>query len=447
MSIPFSGQGTLKGLANPTKHTRNGRSRVRKRPFLVYLATTVSIIVILLSLAICRALLTRDRLSGATYRRLAGGGGGIDEQERYIIEGCLDLESDMGLLEQRATSRSTTDASHRLTELVSMLSEAAAAKESVKERRRRGGEAHSREQLLGDQSGSEHEGGGQVGLHTSSMQAFEGRGEFTGRVAAPLDPDSWIEAIPSIQSQPEDEERREGFLFTNDEGEPELAVASPSSKAAHTGILKNMLVAAKIRTHPYVRLPVLERGVTPRYVRASSLFEKRIRRYSPHAYLCTMRKLFAKQALNQKDVHALVKAVEELVNLAWLRSHRGPRGPSPIHIVESLGSYFMVFDSLVCAAEILGEHMQLHLWWEKFAANFDVNPLLPAPGPTRKEVAKFHKYLVKRLVAALEIYKRGERPPLPEVIALKTLLFCSPQGRHQFKNPKWDPWRDDGDCP
>ncbi|CDJ28816.1 LOW QUALITY PROTEIN: uncharacterized protein EMH_0002240 [Eimeria mitis] len=46
----------------------------------------------------------RSQVSGVTRRELAEGGEGIDEDELAIIEGCLELEEEMGLMEERASS-------------------------------------------------------------------------------------------------------------------------------------------------------------------------------------------------------------------------------------------------------------------------------------------------------------------------------------------------------
>ncbi|CDJ59453.1 hypothetical protein EMWEY_00022230 [Eimeria maxima] len=382
------------------------------------------------------------------YRRLSDGGEGIDEHDRSIIETCLDLESDMGLLEQRVTSSSTTDASARLTELVSMLSGAAAATGSVEGRLLPGeGEAHSREQLLEDQSGSEHEGGGPVGLHTSSMQALEERGEFISGVLPSLDPDSWMDAIPSIQSQPEDEEIRESSWIPGDEGEAELASTSLLSKDGHTEDPGNQYVPGDIRTHPYVRLPVLEKRVFPRYIRVSNLFVRRSWRFSPNSCLLTLRHLFAKETLNQKDADMVMNAVERLVTICWLRSSRPPRRLNPLCVVELLGYYFMAFDAIVCAIELFKDSMLLYRWWDKFTARFHLDLPATPPWVSFTPLAAYNRELILRLIRALKIYRTGKRPPLAEVVALKRLLFCSPHGRHRLKGPKWDPWRKDGMCP
>ncbi|CDJ59635.1 hypothetical protein, conserved [Eimeria maxima] len=387
---------------------------------------------------------SREWLSGVTNRRLSQGGEGIDEDELSVIEGCLDLEADMGVLKDRATSGSTNDSSDRVTELVSMLSEAAAAKESVEERLPVGGEVDSSGQWLEGRTGFEYEDSDMRFLPTSSKQAFVENGEFTD-VTPALDPDSWMDTIPSINIPPADQGIKEVIWVGGDEQKSGQAAASPLSSRESPFGLRDLL-GPDIKNHPYVRLPVVEEGVVPRRLRIAVLFARKQIRPSPHFCLLTLKNIYAQKTLDQKRADILVNAVERLISITWIQSQRTPRRTAPRYIVEALGNRFVAIDAIVCAIELVGEHMELPLWWGKFTASFKTNFPLRPPGSRGGELPQLHRNLAKRLVAAMDIYKQGRRPPLGEVYALKKLLFGPELGRHSFKERKWDPWRRDGEC-
>ncbi|CDI87900.1 hypothetical protein, conserved [Eimeria praecox] len=444
LSIPYVGQDTLIRFAHPTLHSRPSRPRLQSLSLRIFLATTISVVAALVSLSICRALRSRDQGPGVARRRLAEGGEGMDEDEVSIVEGCLELEEEMGFLRERAVSISEGDSSSRVAQLVSMLS--AAAKESVMQGGL-GADLQVHEQNLEGQSSFESRGGRQASVPAPSLPASVGRRESSDVIPA-LDPDSWMDGIPSISLEPEEQESDMLVGDTRDPPNTEQASASHASNSELPMGLKDIVRSADIRQHPYVHLPVLEEDVIPRDVHVIMPFgdERQTRVGRPYTRLLTLRALFAKKTLNQKNADLLVHTLKELVSSYLLRKKTRRKREIPVMAVEELGIHLIVFDYVVSAIQLLGEHMQAHLWWDKFTASLDINFPLPAPGSRGKELTHFHIDLARRLRAAINIYKRGVRPPLLEVIALKTLLFCSPLGRHRLKRPKWDPWRKDGGC-
>ncbi|CDI84765.1 hypothetical protein EPH_0059140 [Eimeria praecox] len=442
LSIPYVGQDTLIRSAHPTQHSRPSRPRLQNLSLRIFLATTISMAAVLVSLSICRALRSRDQGSGATRRRLAEGGDGMDEDEASIVEGCLELEEEMGILGERAVSISEGDSSSRIAELVSMLS--AAAKESVMQGGL-GADLQLHEQNLEGQSSLESRGDEQASVPAPSLPASVGRRGPSSGISA-LDPDSWMDEIPSINLYPE---VQESDMPAGDAGElpsTEEASASHASNSERPMGLRDLLRSTDIQRHPYAHLPVLEEGVVPRNARASTILSRRTRLGRPYSHLLKLRALYAKETLNQKDADLLVKEVELLVASYLAKRKIERRREYPVLAVDAFGYYVMILDSVVCAIQLLGARMQAHLWWDTFTESFNMNFSLPAPGSRGKELTNFHIDLARRLRAAIKIYKRGVRPPLLEVIALKRLLFCSPFGRHRLKHPKWDPWRKDGGC-
>ncbi|CDJ28815.1 uncharacterized protein EMH_0002230 [Eimeria mitis] len=444
-SIPYAGQETWSRLAQPTQRNRHSRPRLHKLLRGIFLATAASVVIILASLSICRTLSGRYKFSGVTHRELAEGGEGIDEEQHAIIEGCLELEEEMGLMEHRAASASEGDWSSRVAELVSMLSGAAAAQQTMQEHVQTEQQLQLGKQFLEGRSDLETEDVELGSVETPAFHASVQPGGPGGLMPG-LEPDSWLEAVPSITRSPEAQGVAGPSPVTDGASNAGQASASPAPRQGDGGGLKYLLNVGGIQKHPYVRLPVLQEGVVPRPIRVSVLFDKSFRRPSYHSYLLALRRLFAKDTLDQEDVNVIVPAVEKLVNTSWFQSRSGPRGPSPVNIAETYGCYFMVFDAVVCASQLLGEHMQRHLWWDKFIASFNTNFPLPVSGRRECELTKFHVDLAKRLAAALDIYKQGIRPALSEVYALKKLLFCYPLGHHRLKSSIWEPWQKDGNC-
>ena len=481
-SIPYAG--------HPTERTRPSRSRRYNLSLLFSLSTTISVVAILVSLSLCWALRSRKQGIGVARRRLSEGGQGLDD-EVSVLEGCLDLEADLGIMEARAASSSGGNSLVHLLGLSRMLSQATTGTEAYGAVE---GALQVREQLTEGQTGFESIGGQMVHQNVYPVQqsvelggsddvstalnpdswldtipsinlSSEGYGRATDdeskaeqssvpsaqsrgpeqwtAVSTALDPDSWLDTIPSIS--PSSEEPGES---SDDESEAEETSAPSAAKRQRLDSpvdLRSVLQYGGLTNHPYVRLPQLEDGVVLRNIDVSALSSGRwSAKLSYHCYLSTLRKLFLKEKLSQQDVDLLIDTVERLVAITWLQSQKGPRGKAPIQAVETLGCYLMIFDAIICTAKLIGEHMQLAEWWVKFTESFKTDFALPTH--TINPLTKFHVRLAHRIVSALNTYKKGERPPVGEVVALKKLLFCSPLGNHRLKAPRWGPWQQDGEC-
>ncbi|CDI86465.1 hypothetical protein EPH_0069270 [Eimeria praecox] len=129
------------------------------------------------------------------------------EDEVSIVEGCLELEEEMGVLGERAISISEGDSSSRIAELVSMLS--AAAKESVMQGGL-GADLQLHEQNLEGQSSLESRGDEQASVPAPSLPASVGRRGPSSGVSG-LDPDSWVDTVPTIELHPGEQES-DGFM-------------------------------------------------------------------------------------------------------------------------------------------------------------------------------------------------------------------------------------------
>ncbi|CDJ51672.1 hypothetical protein EBH_0001460 [Eimeria brunetti] len=162
-----------------------------------------------------------------------------------------------------------------------------------------------------------------------------------------------------------------------------------------------------------------------------------------HIPLSRLRTLFLKKTLNQEDADAVVSASETLARAAWTEAHLSATILNISFAIESLGKYFLAFDAISCAVKLLGDRMLQHMWWDDFTLAFDTEYAFNEPETGRQRKPRMLANIANRLLAAINTYKGGMRPPSTEVIALKRLLFCSTYAPRDFKEVMWDPWRED----
>ncbi|CDJ60451.1 hypothetical protein, conserved [Eimeria maxima] len=406
--------------------------------------------------SVCVSIHSRERGAVAVGRRLAGRGKGIDENEQSVLDECLDLQEDMGVSLPGAALPSNRSRSRRIAELVTLFSEAAAELESTQGPQSTccgtsssptstpPTQGQPSESGLNEQGLLECEEGGIVPVHgSSSSVSSEGDGD-DGKYPY-LEPDAWLEKIPDITGMQEHREQGQslwglggGYSGGEEPSTAALAVRpcdeggddSPSSNAT--------------RTHPFVRLPVLEDGVLLRDFDVSAVALAHRRKYQPTTtILAALRELYMRPALDQSGYNTLMRSLEELVHSLLVRVRSRALFADTMWDLPTLGIHFLAFDFLVSAAQVLGNRMQLHLWWDRFVAAFALD--MP-PKPFRKHsrhCAAVQAILRQRLFAALQVYKMGRRLPLGDVVELKRLLLCSPYTHKRFKDDDWDPWRDD----
>ncbi|CDJ32517.1 uncharacterized protein EMH_0045250 [Eimeria mitis] len=453
------------------------RPRLQNRPFLLSLVAVISAATILIMVSVCNAWLSRKQVSGVTRRRLSDNGDVVDQDEQAILEGCLQLEAELGILHQREISGPETDAGTRVEGLVSALHAAAAEHEAARGT-----------MLLNEGTATSHLVPGQVqerteetspGVQgslpshgdeavylpaTSSSATPPDRDEAvylpaTASSATPpdqgpwgaaeaIDPDGWLTSIPDIAgTQDEQHEETEDLLeppivIESDDEQPST---STSAVLEPPGAEEESDETLDIARHPYVRLPQLEDDVYIRNIDVESLFSDYRRRIQPFFYLQIVTKLMDKDVLDQQDVHMLISATEGLISTSWLQAGRPLRKSRPVFVADTFANQFLTFDAIVSVIELLGDSMQADLWWDQFIAGFthEAPRMFPSGG---KSTGGLNRRLTRRLCDALEVLKTRKRPPLADVVALKKALFCSPDAPFSFKEPKWDHWRGKGKC-
>ncbi|CDJ64003.1 hypothetical protein, conserved [Eimeria necatrix] len=194
--------------------------------------------------------------------------------------------------------------------------------------------------------------------------------------------------------------------------------------------------------HPYWRLPVVDPKNVRRSFRREFALSMYVRETTPMKLYTAMRGLFLKPALDAEDVEELISTAERLASYARIKLAWKHMRPAPFHLARKIASIIVALDYLVCTVELLGEKMDAKNWWDLFVQQL----YLEIPVSSGKFVGNASvalKKMVRRLSAALIIYKAGKRPPRDEVIELKRLIFTKLNTHCQFQNPLWDLWVED----
>ncbi|CDJ32512.1 uncharacterized protein EMH_0044680 [Eimeria mitis] len=399
----------------------------------------------------CAASRSRAQATGVTRRKLSDSGEGFDEEA--ILEDCLALEAELGISRPEPPPSAHGDRSRRIAELVSMFYEAASSYESMQSRQQTGGGVTASPTFPGQSPVHPHSQYPKTqgfvvaypGGHTywQNVQVHAPSGSFgPGQAVSPLDPSPWIgETSTTSHIQGASGQEPPSWVANTGSGGYVRHRAAPAVRLLPkpSGRQDGDYGADN---HPYVRIPVLQQGVVPKKFRPSAIFADKLTDTMIYLPMLSLRSLFSKQSLNQEDADNLITASEALARAAWVNALTCPRLTSPSFANEFLGRSFLALDSLVCTFQVLGDRMQKPVWWEEFIAAFDTNYDFRGErsrGCTQRYIRQF----ANRLLAALNIYKTGGRPPADEVIVLKRLLFstkCSPK---EFQDPIWDPWRED----
>ncbi|CDI87787.1 hypothetical protein EPH_0058470 [Eimeria praecox] len=139
----------------------------------------------------------------------------------------------------------------------------------------------------------------------------------------------------------------------------ETSAAAPAPEAAVTSLQVDWIC-----THPYVRLPVLQRVVPPRIQLSASNFVSS----SASSTLLCIRYLFMKQALEQIDVAFLAR---ELAIASAAQTQGAKWLPRSVLGVANTGQQFLVLDAIVSALHVLGVSPPSFTWWVAFIECFD----------------------------------------------------------------------------
>ncbi|KAL8425878.1 hypothetical protein Efla_007751 [Eimeria flavescens] len=202
---------------------------------------------------------------------------------------------------------------------------------------------------------------------------------------------------------------------------------------------------AAFREHAFYRTPT----VLPQY-RDLKLFNPEATRSfglaftQPLRRLLDLRKKLSQDTLSPAQLSELADRSTEL--LAYLYHYEDyPAMDRRNHLaVRTLGMRYLILDAIVCALQVLGVPIE-GPWWNAITRRIPdeaakLSGFRPYP---RQRAQTFHHELLRKLVAALQTLKTGNRLSRDETIALKRMLFCSEFSPANFKRPRWNPWRQD----
>ncbi|KAL8448553.1 hypothetical protein Emed_003733 [Eimeria media] len=194
--------------------------------------------------------------------------------------------------------------------------------------------------------------------------------------------------------------------------------------------------------HPWVRVPSLEPGETPKQFLPERMTLSLMARYHADIMLW-MRQSLRKETLRTQEASQLVISAEMLANNAF-HTMRNPVSSKRLTVaVETLGRRFMVFYVLHLTSKTVGQPWQQQAWWRDLANAIPTE--CPYAAGTLRTKAKSQPLvnLATQLSAALEKYKNGSAPGDDEVVTIMRKLFCSRECPRDFQNSLWDPWRHD----
>ncbi|KAL8434488.1 hypothetical protein ACSSS7_003134 [Eimeria intestinalis] len=217
-------------------------------------------------------------------------------------------------------------------------------------------------------------------------------------------------------------------------------VAQESSSASRAGPSQD---SPPVDQHPFSKIPVS-------WPRDASLpefdFEGRFSA-SPDAPLSTLleeaRRILARQDLSLGDVRTLQRLGGHLVSYAGRFFKRLVGLTSDAGLVPRLGNRVLLAHYLLLVCEVVGPSMRREQWWGPHMAHI----LTPPPGwqPLSESGVflqrKGRGVLVKMLIDATAILRRGERLPARLIVPIMQQLICSPDTQKCFKGKGWRGFR------
>ncbi|KAL8450648.1 hypothetical protein Emed_002399 [Eimeria media] len=389
-------------------------------------------------LFICKRFSSNLTEAGLAHRRLAGSDdqeGASDEELDEILNQCLEFEAEHG---EPPPDPDWEEPAKKKAKLVALLEEAAASHVSAGlDPTVAAGWSH----IL--PSGTQ--AAPSSGLHSTDEALTHEVVSLPGFDINPdLNPDAFLEQIPPLEEESKEEGTVPGESSVLPENEDQ---EQPSTSCVLAGqpssTRSSSLQQSALERHPFYRLPDIE----PSAMRQLGLVKIYCRGFNGASFfkmVLRMRELFLLPNLGTEEAQELRGAAEALV--WYLRNHPSKGAgsvTSSAQAVRYLGQYFMMLDCLLSARQLFGPEMISDESWQALTETIDTDLSFPEPfalaGPR-----KCHNYaLVSRLVPAMKLMKTGVRPSAKDVVFIKRMLLCSKYLDIHFRQPRWDPWRQD----
>ncbi|KAL8452070.1 hypothetical protein Emed_001611 [Eimeria media] len=229
-------------------------------------------------------------------------------------------------------------------------------------------------------------------------------------------------------------------------GAAEQAEGEGPSTSGQQDSLKNLLQRTVPRgrlKHPFVQLPTVHPASIPRAFNPDAPLHPAHHNLSLPSLLVALHELYSLSTLTSRQVEEMLSTLESLVHFSKFTVRFNFTHLYASGVASRLSLYVLILDSVVAAREILGDHMQFKLWFDKFAKIFKPDFIYQATKAKFTHQATFYWKLVGRLRAALRIYKKGVRPPEKDIILYKRMIFCSSMSPPSFIHRDYEPWRSD----
>ncbi|CDJ29844.1 LOW QUALITY PROTEIN: uncharacterized protein EMH_0053200 [Eimeria mitis] len=212
-------------------------------------------------------------------------------------------------------------------------------------------------------------------------------------------------------------------------------------KAVTDGMCAHVFPTQAIREHPLYRLPTLLPGVNiGRFDWEAALQSSAFPRKVPQKLL-EIQKILRKRVLSQDDANKLKKLASDLLMFAVSTKESRLVRVSCGDLIAPLSFRFLVAEALWCACEILGPAAEKHHWWDSAMDQLTASPLFQGSSESEKCVKS--EQFVLQLIAALSVYRKGDRPSPQEVMSIKKTMFGPPPVHFCFTAMVWDWWRRD----
>ncbi|KAL8433955.1 hypothetical protein ACSSS7_003478 [Eimeria intestinalis] len=228
-----------------------------------------------------------------------------------------------------------------------------------------------------------------------------------------------------------------------------LFAAPPPSTSRTTIPGDSPVTRGHPEAHPLVRLPRVRPGAVKRMLNFNVASSTPWRSTSLIRLLKKIRELLLMPELGSEEVEKLMATAEALIQAERMEAKGGDPGSRPSSILERLATVFMVYDALTCTMFILGQAHALEDEWKEFTALHNTYYTFPAHTHEKRYITlgvKATIQWIRRVCAALEMYKRGSRPPAREVIVIKRMIMSTGSIR-RFMGSAGLPWRGDLEAP
>ncbi|CDJ52141.1 hypothetical protein, conserved [Eimeria brunetti] len=193
-----------------------------------------------------------------------------------------------------------------------------------------------------------------------------------------------------------------------------------------------------INFHPFFRIPTVVPGAVARGFKKANLAAVNSKNFDCLRSLLAVKDCLKLPVLNWEELDTLITHAELLVGYALLQMKARVERVKPTVAVERLAFALILVDSLYAASQVWGPQSRRNEWWGRV-----IHALPVYSGPKRKprydRATGWRVQLAQSIHTALNVYRRGGRPPAPVLVSLKRDIFCTKKVP-RFRRGRWLQW-------